>query len=197
MKNIIKLFLLLGILPQLYGQGTVFMSNIGRGQILLDGVPVAGGEAVVFIANLDGERISQSVKILGSGVFSGGGQVLDGYQGRVRLKLGVVYLAMPEAVIFSDPFDITLGGSGVPPSPAAYLPPITIDHKLDIELPEPERTWPVQTDKWITINQQESAKFYRADQLEIVATGDGAIGVRFYGSLEVSDNTDGPWTLVE
>jgi len=64
MKNIIKLFLLLGILPQLNGQGTVFMSNIGRGQILLDGVPVAGGEAVVFIANLDGERISQSVKIL-------------------------------------------------------------------------------------------------------------------------------------
>ena len=197
MKNVIKLFLLLGILPQLYGQGTILMSNIGKGQILFNGVPVEGGEAVVFIANLDGERISQSAKILGGGFFSAGSQALDGYVGRVKLKLGVVYLAMPEVVIYSDPFDITLGGSGVPPRPAAPLSSITIDHTLDIEMPEPERTWPVQTDKWISINRQESAKFYRADKLKIVAMGDVSIGIRFYGSLEASDSTDGPWTPVE
>ena len=83
-----------------FAQGTIQLSNIGKGIVSIDGAAAGPGS--------------------GAGFFSGGSTTLDGLTGEVTLKLaGTVEGA---AYSFSDPFTVTLGGAGTPPSPPAAMP---------------------------------------------------------------------------
>jgi len=103
-----------------FAQGTIQLSNIGKGIVTIDGAAAGPGSATVQYADADNNLVGGTASILGAGFFSGGSTTLEGLTGEVSLKLaGTVDGANYS---FSDPFTVTLGGAGTPPSPAAALP---------------------------------------------------------------------------
>ena len=103
-----------------FAQGTIQLSNIGKGIVSIDGAAAGPGSATVQYADANNNLVGGTASIIGAGFFSGGSTTLDGLTGEVTLKLaGTVDGA---AYSFSDPFTVSLGGAGTPPSPAAALP---------------------------------------------------------------------------
>ena len=84
-----------------------------------DGTPAPAGTIVQY-ATGPGELVGTSTSILGAGYFSGGSTTLDGLTGTVNLHLAVQ--ASNEMWLYTEPFEVTLGGAGSPPSPPAALP---------------------------------------------------------------------------
>jgi hypothetical protein len=103
-----------------FAQGTIQLSNIGKGIVTIDGEAAGPGKATVSYADANNNLVGGTASILGAGFFSAGSTTLEGLTGEVSLKLaGWVDGGEPS---FSDPFTVTLGGAGTPPSPAAALP---------------------------------------------------------------------------
>jgi hypothetical protein len=103
-----------------FAQGTIQLSNIGKGIVTIDGEAAGPGSATVQYADANGNLLGKTAGILGAGFFSAGATTLDGLTGEVSLKLaGWVDGGDPS---FSDAFTVTLGGAGTPPGPPAALP---------------------------------------------------------------------------
>ena len=103
-----------------FAQGTIQLSNIGKGIVTIDGAAAGPGAAPVQYADANNNLLGGTASILGAGFFSNGSTTLDGLTGEVSLKLAG--WVDGGTASFSDPFTVTLGGSGTPPSPAAALP---------------------------------------------------------------------------
>jgi len=84
------------------------------------GAPPVPAGTIVQYATVSGELAGTSASILGAGYFAAGSTTLEGLTGTVSLRLAVQYDGMWG---YTDPFEITLGGAGTPPSPPAALPP--------------------------------------------------------------------------
>ena len=103
-----------------FGQGTIALSNIGKTPVNVNGAAAPAGTLVQY-ATADNTLVGGQASILGAGFFSAGSTTLAGLTGAVDLKLagsadgGATWS-------YSDAFNVTLGGSGTPPSPAAALP---------------------------------------------------------------------------
>jgi hypothetical protein len=103
-----------------FAQGTIQLSNIGKGIVTIDGEAAGPGSATVQYADANNNLVGGTASILGAGFFSSGATTLEGLTGEVTLKLaGFVEGGSPS---FSDPFTVTLGGAGTPPGPPAALP---------------------------------------------------------------------------
>jgi|MGYP003956924557 hypothetical protein len=103
-----------------FAQGSIQLSNIGKGIVTIDGAAAGPGAATVQYADANNNLLGGTASILGAGFFSNGSTTLDGLTGEVSLKLAG--WVDGGAASFSDPFTVTLGGAGTPPSPAAALP---------------------------------------------------------------------------
>jgi hypothetical protein len=103
-----------------FAQGTIQLSNIGKGIVTIDGEAAGPGAATVQYADANNNLVGGTASILGAGFFSAGSTTLAGMTGEVTLKLAG--WVDPKFPAFSDPFTVTLGGSGTPPAPAAALP---------------------------------------------------------------------------
>lgn len=103
-----------------FAQGTIQLSNIGKGIVTIDGAAAGPGAATVQYADANNNLVGGTASILGAGFFSAGSTTLAGLTGEVTLKLAG--WVDGGTASFSDPFTVTLGGSGTPPSPAAALP---------------------------------------------------------------------------
>ena len=126
MRALLFYFLLASLSSSSLAQGTIQLSNIGKRQVTygrdydFGGPPVPAGTIVQY-ATVSGELVGTSASILGSGYFSAGSTTLEGLTGTVSLRLAAQYSdGMWE---YTDPFEVTLGGAGTPPSPPAALPP--------------------------------------------------------------------------
>lgn len=108
-----------------FAQGTIQLSNIGKGIVsYADGGEAAGPEAMVAFATADGTQIGDFSNVLGAGFFSDGSKTLAGLEGEQTLTV-IGQVLSGENVThtgISAPFTVTLGGAGTPPSPAAALP---------------------------------------------------------------------------
>jgi hypothetical protein len=102
--------------------GSMILSNVGKA-LVKDrlGLPADSSHRVA-VFDLDERRISRSVTLLGGGIFSAGTVILDEGEGSVRLLLGAWSEKDPAVVGFSEPFEIILGGDGVPPRLPGSLP---------------------------------------------------------------------------
>ena len=182
----------------IYGQGTIHLSNILSGQILFDGIPVTSGEATVQIATMDCQLVGKQIEILDDGYFSGGAFPLQGLTGTVTLRLAVFYTALPGRTVYSHPFEITLGGQRhtndfghlLPPTPSPslfssiffgvnYVPSDTSEHTREFLLLD-----------------QGKAQYFRGNDLKVIKSDTRSIIVQYNGILEVSCNPDGPWALM-
>ena len=121
-------FLLSSLSSSSLAQGTIQLSNIGKKQVVFGawpafdawGDPARAGTTVQY-ATVSGELVGAQATILGAGFFSAGSTTLEGLTGTVSLRLAAQYSdGMWE---YTDPFEVTLGGAGTPPSPPAALPP--------------------------------------------------------------------------
>ena len=88
--------------------------------MVVDGAPARAGTVVQYAIG-PGSHVGAPATILGAGYFSAGSTTLEGLTGTVSLRLAVQY--SDGGWGYTDPFDITLGGAGTPPSPPAALPP--------------------------------------------------------------------------
>lgn len=191
MNRLATFILFFGALLPALGQGTILMTNIHhRGQIFMNGVPVKAGEASVQLVTMEGERVGNSVEILGAGKFSVGMMTLRGVTGTVSLRIAVTYNLPDTPVVYSDPFQVTLGGSGVPPRPAALLPAIN-DINYDSNLSSAKQ------ERMIQVDRNTASKFYRASEMSIMELTEDSIAFSFVGTLEVAESMDGPWESVE
>ena len=104
-------------------QGTIQLSNIGKSQVQFHHIwgDIARAGTTVQYATVSGELVGAQATILGAGFFSAGSTTLEGLTGTVSLRLAAQY--SDGGWGYTDPFEITLGGAGTPPSPPAALPP--------------------------------------------------------------------------
>jgi hypothetical protein len=120
-------------------QGTIQLSNIGKSQVHYGrdydfGGPAVPAGTIVQYATVSGELVGTSASILGSGYFSAGSTTLEGLTGTVSLRLAAQY--SDGGWGYTDPFEITLGGAGTPPSPPAALPS-SFEGRVGPNMPEP------------------------------------------------------------
>ena len=102
--------------------GTLVLSNIGLSVILdSQGLP-AGDDTRLAVFDSNKNRLTDAFPVLGAGYFSAGTVTLIGVEGTVGLHIGAWNASSPALVGYSDPFNITLGGQGNPPSVPATLP---------------------------------------------------------------------------
>ena len=108
-------------------QGTILLSNIGNDPVIWFGDPAPGilepGHSRKFFVQLAtgiGELVGEPTPILRAGYFSAGPITLEGLTGTVTLHLAGHSGDYDWS--YSAPFEVTLGGSGTPPSPPAELP---------------------------------------------------------------------------
>jgi hypothetical protein len=118
-----------------FGQGTIALSNIGGTAITVDGAAAPAGTLVQF-ATANNELVGTSGSVLGAGFFSAGTKTLAGLTGAVSLKLAGSADG-GTSWSYSDPFSVTLGGAGTPPSPAAKMPAVSLDIATAGAVPEP------------------------------------------------------------
>ena len=98
------------------------------------GGPAVPAGTIVQYATVSGELVGTSASILGSGYFSAGSTTLEGLTGTVSLRLAAQY--SDGGWGYTDPFEITLGGAGTPPSPPAALPS-SFEGRVGPNMPEP------------------------------------------------------------
>ena len=132
MRVLVILFLLISFLSSSLAQGTIQLSNIGKAPVIVDGAPASAGTVVQY-ATGPGSHVGAPASILGAGYFSAGSTTLEGLTGTVSLHLAVQYDGMWG---YTDPFEITLGGAGTPPSPPAALPS-SFEGRVGPNMPEP------------------------------------------------------------
>ena len=133
MRVLVILFLLISFLSSSLAQGTIQLSNIGRAQVVVDGVPASAGTVVQY-ATGPGSHVGAPASILGAGYFSAGSTTLEGLTGTVSLHLAV---QSPDGWwAYGPPFEVTLGGAGTPPSPPAALPS-SFEGRVGPNMPEP------------------------------------------------------------
>lgn len=119
MRFLFLYFLLICFSSRSLAQGTIQLSNIGKSQVVVDGAPASAGTVVQY-ATGPGSHVGAPASILGAGYFSAGSTTLEGLTGTVSLRLAAQY---PDGMWgYTDPFEVTLGGAGTPPSPPAALP---------------------------------------------------------------------------
>lgn len=133
MRALIFYFLLVSLSSSSLAQGTIQLSNIGKSPVVVDGAPARAGTVVQY-ATGPGSHVGAPATILGAGFFSAGSTTLEGLTGTVSLHLAVQYDGMWG---YTDPFEITLGGAGTPPSPPAALPSLFFNGMLVPIWPEP------------------------------------------------------------
>ena len=137
MRILSTLILVISISSSSLAQGTIQLSNIGRDTVKIGYVdnplPAPAGTVVQY-ATGPGSHIGAPATILGAGYFSAGSTTLEGLTGTVSLHLAAQY---PNGRWgYTDPFEVTLGGAGTPPSPPAALP-LSFDGNAAMLLPEP------------------------------------------------------------
>ena len=133
MGALIFYFLLASLSSSSLAQGTIQLSNIGKALVVVDGVPASAGTVVQY-ATGPGSHVGAPASILGAGYFSAGSTTLEGLTGTVSLRLAAQY---PDGMWgYTDPFEVTLGGAGTPPSPPAALPS-SFDGRIGPTMPEP------------------------------------------------------------
>jgi hypothetical protein len=167
MKKAVIILLFLSFTPFILGQGTIALSNVKGGKIRLNGTLVQAGAATVQISTLDGELVGKTAKILGQGTFSAGTTHLESINPgqRVTLKLAVFYEGYPDVIAYSDPFTVTLGGSGIPPAPAAMFPA----HFSGVNFITQENNSTQFKETVVFIDKSNSAAYFRADGLTLLS----------------------------
>jgi len=107
-----------------FAQGTIQLSNIGKGIVTYEGGEAAGPETSVQFTSADGATLlGDAASVLGAGFFSAGSKTLAGLEGEQTLR--VLATSDKDGLDWSGlsaPFTVTLGGAGTPPSPAAAIP---------------------------------------------------------------------------
>ena len=127
MKQTMKILILSAICTlfsfSAYGQGTIQLSNLNKAKVtyFYGGTPV-GNSVQVSFATPDGTLVGNTVNVAGAGYFLGGKQTLDGLTGTVELVVAAWDLMTGDGIYYSDPFSVTLGGTGTPPAPDAAIP---------------------------------------------------------------------------
>ena len=137
MRPLVIVFLLVSLSSSSLAQGTIQLSNIGRDTVktgYVDNPLPAPAGTVVQYATGPGEFVGTSATILGAGYFSAGSTTLEGLTGTVSLRLAAQDIYGRWG--YTQPFEVTLGGAGTPPSPPAALP-LSFDGNAAVLLPEP------------------------------------------------------------
>ena len=137
MRILSTLILVISISSSSLAQGTIQLSNIGRDTVKIGYVdnplPAPAGTVVQY-ATGPGSHVGAPATILGAGYFSAGSTTLEGLTDTVSLRLAAQYSDGQWG--YTQPFEVTLGGAGTPPSPPAALP-LSFDGNAANLLPEP------------------------------------------------------------